>query len=213
MLSDLWKQTLADGGDGAALAARTMEILEASGQAARLEGEPDPLRGGCGLTAAVTFPVLDGPRFQTAVRLEHPSLFTPDGIRRRAAESARRRRSWRPSRFCTLVWTPAARPAGKRGVPSCLRWSSGDRPHRFLASASTSPSRGWRAAGGTGSVEPHECAGDALPGSSPSRVKLFLDAGGGRGFQRGAHQRLGRARSCGAAGRLAGQWPAGMGSP
>ena len=75
MLSDYRKQTPADGEDGAALAARTMEI-RAQRAGARLEGDRIRFTAD-GLTAAVTFPVLDGPRFQTAVRLEHPSLFTP----------------------------------------------------------------------------------------------------------------------------------------
>lgn len=136
MLSDYRKQTPADGEDGAALAARTMEILAQRAGGARLEGDRIRFTAD-GLTAAVTFPVLDGPRFQTAVRLEHPSLFTPlTESAAGAAESGEEKAELAAQQILYSVldaWLPALR---KRGVPmpAVELWGQ---THRFLASASS----------------------------------------------------------------------------
>lgn len=136
MLSDYRKQTPADGEDGAALAAQTMEILARRTGGARLEG--DRIRFTAeGLTAAVTFPVLQGPRFQTAVRLEHPSLFTPltesaAGAAERSGEKAEL--AAQQILYSVLdAWLPALRGRGV-AMPPVELWGQ---THRFLASASS----------------------------------------------------------------------------
>lgn len=136
MLSDYRKQAPEDSGESAALAARTMEILAQRTGGARLEG--DRIRFTAeGLTAAVTFPVVEGPRFQTAVRLEHPSLFTPlTESAAGAAERSEEKAELAAQQILYSVldaWLPALRGRGVP-MPAVELWGQ---THRFLANASS----------------------------------------------------------------------------